>query len=386
MNIPRLAAFVLMFSAGSLSAEEPCEFAVANDQSVSYTAGIMNIRNDAAAGGVSLVYGISSGPVTRDVPDVPTSVIGPPTSIALHPSLPLAIVAGAMTHRIVNGQMTHVADNQVTLLGTGMENNRIKFRLTVGSQPSSVGISPDGRHALVTNRGDGSLSVLRIEGERLVELERVPLCDPDATLSHVEISPDGSKALATLTKANRVLLLSLDRNAHPEKLGDIETGDGPYVARFLPGGRGAVIAEIGSSELLFVSLSENRIQRGKSIPVGRLPEGLDVSPDGEWIAAACLEGGNLKDRANPKFGQTGRIYLLRRSGGAYENAQVLDFSGWPQAAVFTVDGEGLVVANTGKAEIVFCRKTGSGFEKTGKVSPTSGEPIAAARRTRKPSP
>ena len=382
MKLPCITALLTVLAASSLplGAEDACEFAVANDQSVSYTAGLMSVRKDAGIGSVSLVYGEAPALLCKTAQGAATSVIGPPTSIALHPRLPLAIVVGAMTQKMSQGQALHVPDNRVTLLGTGKENETLRFQLSVGTQPSSVAITPDGRHALVTNRGEGSLSVLRIYCDRLVELERVPLCSPDATVSHIEISPDGSRALATLTKANRVVLLSLNCNAHPEKLSDLETGEGPYVARFLSKGTEAVIAEIGGNELLFVSIGARSLVKQRSIPVGRLPEGLDVSPDGEWIAAACLEGGNLKDPTHPKFGQTGRIHLLRRAGSTYENAQVLVASGWPQAAVFSADGERLLVANTGHAELVFYRKTKTGFEKTGMVEPTSGEPIAAGRR------
>ena len=352
---------------------------IANDQTISYATGAMSVVSNPGAGSVSLLALGTNPPVLRHLAPVPVSVIGPPTSIALHPTRSLAIVTRAMQAEVRGGKMQHVPGRQVSLVNLAEEGGGVITTVAVGLQPSSVSISPDGSYALVTNRSDGTLSVLGVTETSLQERERVTVAKPEDSLAHVEISPDGKLGLVTLNKANEVLLLSLDLQGHPTVIDRVSKGSGPYAARFLPDGRGAAIANVVSNEVVFLSIKPDGFQVIESVQVGWIPEGIDVSPDGEWIAVSCVEGGNQTDKTHPSYGRPGQVYLLRRNGHGYSQAGILEVGGGPQAAVFSPDGNFLLVANTGAGRLLLFRREAEGFVNTGQRWSVPGEPISIRR-------
>jgi dipeptidyl aminopeptidase/acylaminoacyl peptidase len=353
---------------------------IAHDQTISYATGEMTVLPEPGIGALSVLDLDASGPVLREVAAVPISVIGPPTSVALHPTKPLAIVTRAMRPEKIEGRMQHVPDRRVSLVRLEGDDRGVIATLEVGLQPSSVSISPDGHYALVTNRSEGTLSVIEITGTSLKERERVRIAQPGDSLSHVEISPDGTLALATLNQANATLLLRLDRQGHPEVVDRIEAGAGPYAARFMPDGRGAVVANIGSHDVVHLAIEDARLRVLQVNAVGRIPEGIDISPDGSWMAVSCMEGANLTDKSHPLYGRPGRVHLFRFAGGHYEPAGILEVGGGPQAAVFSPDGQRLLVTNTGKRQLLLYRRQADESWSLELTSKVPGEPIAARRR------
>ena len=221
--------------------------------------------------------------------------------------------------------------------------------------------------------------MLGVTETNLQERERVTVAKPEDSLADVEISPDGKLGLVTLNKANEVLLLSLNLQGHPTVIDRVSKGSGPYAARFLPDGRGAAIANVVSNEVVFLSIKPDGFQVTQSVQVGWIPEGIDVSPDGEWIAVSCVEGGNLTDKTHPHYGRPGQVYLLRRNGQGYSQAGVLEVGGGPQAAVFSPDGNFLLVANTGAGRLLLFRREPERFVNTGQRWTVPGEPISIRR-------
>jgi DNA-binding beta-propeller fold protein YncE len=353
---------------------------VASDQSISYATGMMTVLEKPGIGSL-LIIDLGVCPArTRAIPAVPVSVIGPPTSVALHPNAPLALVTSAMRAERVDGKMQHVPDKRVSLVQLDGAHPGVIATVEVGQQPSSVSFLPHGRTALVTNRSEGTISVLAVDTTGVKESARVAVAGPEDSLAHIEVSPDGTLAIATLHRANEVLLLNLAADGQPTIVDRAKGGSGPYAARFLPDGRRAVVAYIGSDEIVFYALENGRFRQTGTVSVGRIPEGIDVSPDGEWIAVNCMEGANLDDRTHPSFGEPGRVHLLRRNGEGYASAGVLEIGGGPQAAVFSPDGKFLLVTKTGGAQVVLYRQKQNTFVATGEQWAVAGEPIAARRK------
>ena len=353
---------------------------VANDQSISYTSGKMAVLDMPRKGSLTVVDIGSRPRLARSIQQVPTSVIGPPTSIALHPTRPQALVVSAMRAQKTDGTMQHVPDDRVSLVWLGAGSGRaIIETIAVGRQPSSVSILPDGCAALVTNRAEGTISVLDLAGDRLRETARVAIAGPADSLAHIEISADGKWAIATLSQADEVLLLNLAADGTPKVIDRATGGRGPYAARFLPQGS-VVVANIVSNELTFFATGEGKLRATGAIPMGRIPEGIDVSPDGEWIAVSCMEGANLDDRSHPSFGVPGRVHLLRRIGTEYQKVDQIDIGCGPQTAVFSCDSRYLLVTRTGESRIALYVRERGGFVPTGEEWDVDGEPIAATRR------
>ncbi|MDR0902926.1 MAG: lactonase family protein [Opitutaceae bacterium] len=325
---------------------------VANDEGVVYNSrGESAVREGAGPGSVTAVVFSGEIPRVSTVAGVPASLTGAPVSIALHPRLPLLIVTAAMRRVMDGGGAGQAPDNRVSLLR--MESGVLTrvATLEVGSQPSGVSFSPDGSLAYVANRNEGSVSIIEVDGGAMKERARVTLAEKDASLTHVQISPDGRRALATLNNTDEILFLAIDSRGAPVVAQRIKSGKGPYAARFSPDGRAAVVAHIWSNEIVFFSVGDDSLHETGRMATARIPEGIDISRDGEWLAVNCLGGFGLTDAANPAFGTAARVYLLQREGGKYVPRDEMSMPDGPQFAVFTPSGKHLAVAGTGSKKL-----------------------------------
>ena len=112
---------------------------VANDQSISYTSGKMAVLDMPRKGSLTVVDIGSRPRLARSIQQVPTSVIGPPTSIALHPTRPQTLVVSAMRTQKTDGTIQHVPDDRVSLVWLGAGSGReIIETIAAGRQPSSM--------------------------------------------------------------------------------------------------------------------------------------------------------------------------------------------------------------------------------------------------------
>lgn len=350
-----------------------------NDQTVSYAENDMEFLEDQSPGSVTVLDMTSFPPASRSIGDVPGSVIGPPTSVAKIPGKSLAIVTNSMRAEKIDGIWRHVPDNRVTLLHLDAgDSSPIIDQIKAGLQPSGICVSPEGSAAYVCNRAEGTLSILNIDENRLRERTKVKLCKPEDSLAHMELSPDGKRAVATLSQANILLILALDGEGTPKIVQRLKASEGPYAVRFTPDGTQAIVANITSHSLTVLDMGAE-VRIAQEIPVGRIPEGIDVSPDGNWLVAACFEGANLTDKEHPQFGQPARIHLLRKRNGTFESAGTLAVEGGPQFAHFSPDGKHLVVSNTGLKQLAFYDFQDGSPKDTGYRLSLDGEPVAVAR-------
>ncbi len=353
--------------------------AIVHDQSIRYVAGEMQVLEQAGAGSVTLLDCSSSPVRARHLEGIPASVVGAPTSIAVHPTRDLALVTSAMRPGSVDGKRAHVQDVRISLIGWSGERMQLIASIEAGLQPSGVCFSPDGTFALVANRGDGSVSILETTSLSVTERKRVPLCRADDSLSHIEISPDGSRALATLNKSNEVLWLKVEAGGELSILARAQAGEGPYAARFFPDGRRAAVASIWTDDVRILEFPGDRIEVVERLAVGRIPEGIEISPDGTRLAVSCLEGTNLTDSSHPKYGQTGRVHLFAKRRAGFEALESIEVKGGPQFAVFSPDGGTLVVAETGARQLALFERSKGEFWRKREGIAVPGEPVAAIR-------
>jgi len=374
MRIPFPLVFLLQ--AGCALAGGP--MICLNDQTVTYASNAMVFRDDPAPGSATFLDLETFPPSARTLEGVPSSVIGPPTTVALVPGTNRAIAVSSMRSQKADGKWSHVPVKTISLLAFDQgAAPRVAGQIEAGLQPSGLSIAPNGKTALIPNRAEGTLSVLAVDSSSLRELQRIKVCEPADSMAHVEISPDGLHAVATLNEARAVLLLGLAGT--PKVLQRIEHGKKPYAARFLPDGKSFAVADIGLDAVTIYKLTGDQAEAIADVPVGRIPEGLDVSPDGKWIAASCMEGANLTDKDHPKFGQPAKVFLIGKEKDAFKVAKVLEVEGGPQFAVFSANGDYLVVSNTRLKQLAFYKTDGGKFTDTGYRLPVDGEPVAIAR-------
>ncbi len=348
----------------------------ANDESVVYRDNRMVFLDEPGAGNLTVLDFKSFPPSARTIKNVPVTVIGPPTCVALVPGRELAIVTSAMVTRKVDGVYRHEVDARVALVdlrGSG----RVIDLFETGLQPSGVTVTPDGKAAWLANRAEGTVSVMMIRGEKLIEEARIEVAGPADSLSHVEISPNGKYGVATLTEGGQILVFRVQEDGIPGVIARLDCGGKPYAARFLPDGSGFFVADIERDRVAYYRFDAGDVKLEIEFAVGRIPEGIDIRPDGGWIAVSCFDGGNLTDESHARFGEPSRIYFLRKHEGCFVPAGNVEIEGTPQFAVFSGDGQYIAVSNTGKQKLSFLRRSGGGFVPTENTHSLPGEPVAA---------
>src|SRR3984885_10415283 len=121
------------------------------------------------------------------------SIVGPPVNLDISPDGSIALVADSMTVTEDNGVRKMVPTDQLFVIDMKASPPKLVDTLHLGKQPSGLSFSPKGDMALVCNRADGTISVLKIEGTKVTQTATVPI---SPGVSQVVFSPDGKHALA----------------------------------------------------------------------------------------------------------------------------------------------------------------------------------------------
>ena len=281
-------------------------------------------------------------PRVTQIGNVPNSVIGPPSNVAIAPDGRLALIANSI--RLDPANSTNwIPESYVALLDLGLQPPRIVGRVETGAQPSGISITRDGQSALVANRAAGTLSVLRLHGLEAQVAGEVTVCGPTDGLSDVAIAPDRRTVLASVQKGGYLAVLKWD-GALPVPTGQkVSTYGQPYRVAITPDGQLGLTAGAGagngldSDALTVVDLQSNPIRTVDYVPLGAIPESFEVSPDGRWVAAVVMAGSNLP-RGNPNHSEAGALVLLERTGRTYRLQQQIPIGRIPEGVAFTRDG------------------------------------------------
>src|SRR5205085_7073888 len=105
---------------------------------------------------------------------------------------------------------------------------------------------PKGDLALVANRADGTISVLSIRGKDVLVVDAVTVGTGADMVSAVAITPDGKRALAVKSAANKVALLSIDGQKVSYDKRDLPGGLYPYNIGITPNGKLAITVDNGA--------------------------------------------------------------------------------------------------------------------------------------------
>lgn len=309
------------------------------------------------------------------------SIAGPPVNLAITPDGALALVADSIAV-VKDGEVNKMApDDKVHVIDLKSNPPKLLESVSVGKQPSGLSISPDGKMALVANRGDNSIAVLSIDGTSVKLTDTVAMND---SVAHVAITPDGKRALAVKFPAHKVAVLSIAGGKVTYDKLDLPTGQWPYNVAIAPDGKFALVADNGANgasdgsvdTVSVVDLEANPPRIADRVVVGDGPEGLDISPRGDWAAVALLRGGNSSKKAY-FYNATGSLTLLKVTGKSVVKAGEIEVGGLPEAVSFTPDGRYLYVGNYLSGDISILKVTEQGIADTGKRFKVPGHPASA---------
>ena len=176
-SLPQLSVPALCLAAFAIVTPASAQLAVSsNDTKVINVDGVNKIVENPAPDNVTIIdLGVSPPKVVGQL-NAPGSVVGPPQSVAVAPDESIALVA-ATTKIDPSDPKKTVPDNRLSVIDLKASPPAVIATLELGVSPSGVSFSPDGKLVLVTNRGEGTVSILTVNGKTLTPTGKIQLGD-----------------------------------------------------------------------------------------------------------------------------------------------------------------------------------------------------------------
>jgi DNA-binding beta-propeller fold protein YncE len=238
--------------------------------------------------------------------------------------------------------------------------------------------------ALVTNRGDGTISVLSIDGKEVKVADTVTIGAAADLVSAVAIAPDGKRALAVKSASNKVAVLTIDNGkVSYNKDGDLPANNYPYNVAITPNGQIALVANTGNNgssdgnadTVTVIDMTAKPIRVIDHITVGDSPEGLAISPKGNLAITVEARGSN-RSKDTWYYHPGGALSLLRIDGKKVMRVGEVTVGALPEGAVFSADGSHIYVGNFMDSDLSVLRAVGSEVTDTGQRFKLPGQPAS----------
>ncbi len=182
--------------------------------------------------------------VIAEVDNVPSSVVGPPQSVAISKDVSFALVTGAFKVDPADSTKA-VPDNKLTVIDLKAKPIAASATLEAGLGATGVSINPAQTLALVCNRSEGTVSVFKISGKTLTPAGKISLGDAKSGPSHAAFTPDGKMAIVTRDGDHRVSILKVDGDEVTDTKNTMTGGFRPYSLEISPKGDIAVFGNQG---------------------------------------------------------------------------------------------------------------------------------------------
>jgi DNA-binding beta-propeller fold protein YncE len=320
----------------------------ANDNKLVLIDGVGTVAQNPAVDTVSVIDMKQYPPRLVAEITAPTSVVGPPLSVAITPDESLALVTAAMKID-PSDPKKQIPDNRVSVIDLKASPPQVIATLEAGKGPAGLSINRQGNLALVANRAEGTVSVFTISGKTVRPVGTVKLGDEKSGTAHVAISPDGKTALVSRDGDDRISVLSIDGTKVEYAKRDLGAGLRPYGLDISSDGKYAAVANIGrgggdSDTVSLIDMTAKPVRVVDTITVGQTPEGLKISPDSKWIGVVVMNGSN-KAKTSPFYADNGKLVLLRPDGGRLVKVAEAPIGHWSQGVAFSTDGKTILVGN-----------------------------------------
>ena len=371
----------LMSAACSASAQLALS---ANDGKAVLVDGVNSVPANPPPDSVTVIDLSSTPPkVVAEIP-VPTSVVGPPFSVAIARDESFALVTGASKIDPADPKKV-IPDDKLTVIDLKASPPKVTAQLQAGKGAAGVSINRAGTLALVANRSEGTVSVFSIAGNVLTPVGKVALGNDKSGPSHVAITPDGKTALVTRDGDNKISVLSIDGTKIEYTKRDVSAGLRPYGLDIHPNGKIAVVANIGTgggdadtASLIDIEAKPARVVH--TATVGQTPEGIALSPDGAFVAVSVMNGSN-KPKSSPFFNDYGVVKVLSVKGGELVPLTEAKVGHWCQGLAWSKGNRTLLVQCMVEKEIMAFSFDGKELKPAGSIKLNAGP---AAIRTAVP--
>jgi DNA-binding beta-propeller fold protein YncE len=308
------------------------------------------------------------------------SLVGPPTNLAIAPDGSIALVADSMTVAEENGVRKAVPTDKLFVIDLKATPPKLVQTLNLGKQPSGLSFSPKGDMALVCNRVDGTISVLKIDGTQVTQTGTIQI---SPGVAHVEFTPDGKHALAVKSPDNKLAVLDIDGDKVTYNKLDLPTYAFPYNVVVSPDSKLAITADNGNGgssdgnadAVSVIDLEGPHPHVIAHLTVEDAPEGLAMSPKGDLAVVVNVNGSNMKQAwfHHPN----GSITVLRIQGKTVTPIKTVEVGAFPEAAAFSPDGGYIYVGNYADQDFSILKVDGTEVTNTGKRFKAEGHPASA---------
>ena len=217
-----------------------------NENKIDLNPGAATVIADAQPDSISILDFSSFPPKVTHFMDIPNSVIGPPSNIAITPDGKLALIANSL--KIDSEDATQwVPESFVHIMDLTGSKPKLTGKVTTQAQPSGISITPDGSIALVANRAAGTITTIQLDSlkkdnEAAHALDHVLVCEPELSLSDVAIGPDGTTVLASVQKGGYLAALKLENGKLTSTDRKFSVYGQPYRVVITPDGRFGITA------------------------------------------------------------------------------------------------------------------------------------------------
>jgi DNA-binding beta-propeller fold protein YncE len=355
---------------------------VGNDAKVTWNAG--KTTRHAAGNDTLSIIDMSKPAALKMVATIPldNSIAGPPTNMAITPNRDIALVANSVNGVPKDGDFATVPDTRLFVIDLKANPPAVIATLTLGKQPSGMAINAAGTLALVANRGDGTLSVLSIAGKEVKVTDTVSVGAGTDQVSAVAITPDGKRALAAKSAANKIALLAIDGGKVTYDKLDLPAGIYPYNIAVTPNGKLALTADTGNGgsadgnvdTVSVIDLEANPVRVIDHITVGDQPEGFAISPKGD-IAVTIEARGSSRPPSTWYYQPTGAVTVLKIDGKKVTKAGEVMVGGFPEGGAFSADGAYLYVGNALDKDLSVLKVDGDKLTDAGRFK-LPGQPVS----------
>jgi DNA-binding beta-propeller fold protein YncE len=357
---------------------------IGNDQKPSWDANGKPVLREPGHDTLSIID-MSKPAALRIVATIPldNTIIGPPTNLAITPNREIALVANSVNGVPKDGGFAVVSDDRLFVIDLKANPPAVIATLKLGKRPSGMAINAAGTLALVTNRDDGTVSVLSIAGKEVKVTDTVTIGAGADNVSAVTITPDGKRALATKPAANKIALLTIDGGKVTYDKRDLPTGIFPYNVLVTPNGKLALTADNGNGggsdgnlkTASVIDLEANPIRVIDHITVGDSPEGLAISPKGNIAVTIDAQGSN-QPKDSWFYHPGGAVSVLKIAGKKVTKVGEVTVGKLPEGAVFSADGNYLYVGNFIDSDLSVLRVNGDRITDTGQRFKLPGQPAS----------
>jgi DNA-binding beta-propeller fold protein YncE len=329
--------------------------------------------------------------------EVPGSVSGPPTSVAVSPREEIALVTAAEkidpadpTKRVPDDKVTVIdlnmakpgllarAKGAVTKTEVAPAQPKVIATLTAGKGAAGVSFNKAGTLALVANRNEGTVSIFTVAGKTVTAAGKVDLGNATSGPSAVIFSADGKQAYVTLDgeSAHKIAVLSVDGSKVEYTKRNINAGIRPYGMDMAKAGDVAVVANIGRNQgdndtMSLIDMKAATPRVVNTVSVGQNPEGIKMSPDGKMVAVTVMNGTNLPD-TSPFYKAQGILQVWSRTGTQLTKLAEAPVGKWCQGIAWSSDSRTVVAQCMAEEEIVVFKISGKTLTRSGAIKTKGG--------------